>query len=115
MTAIVTWSTPGEVTLLALDHAGRETWCRNLGPFIATFGNGISPILFDNLVVLNNDQEDPNLLPGHKRNPPYPVGKSSLIALDRKTGRTRWQIDRRTSFSSYSTPSSTKTKAAAPS
>ncbi len=101
---IVTWSTPGEVTLLALDHAGRETWRRNLGPFIATFGNGISPILFDNLVILNNDQEDPNLLPGHKRNPPYPVGKSSLIALDRKTGRTRWQIDRRTSFSSYSTP-----------
>ena len=101
---ILTWSTPREVTLLALDHAGRETWRRNLGPFIATFGNGISPILFDNLVVLNNDQEDPNLLPGHKRNPPYPVGKSSLIALDRKTGQTRWQIDRRTSFSSYSTP-----------
>ena len=101
---VVTWATPQEVTLLALDHAGHETWRRNLGPFVATFGNGISPILFDNLVVLNNDQEDPNLLPGHKRNPPYPVGKSYVIALDRKTGQTRWQIDRRTSFSSYSTP-----------
>ena len=101
---VVTWATPQEVTLLALDHAGHETWRRNLGPFVATFGNGISPILVDNLVVLNNDQEDPNLLPGHKRNPPYPVGKSYLIALDRKTGQMRWQIDRRTSFSSYSTP-----------
>jgi outer membrane protein assembly factor BamB len=101
---VVTWATPQEVTLLALDHAGQPMWRRNLGPFVATFGSGISPILIDNLVVLNNDQEDPNLLPGHKRNPPYPVGKSFLVALDRKTGQTRWQIDRRTSFSSYSTP-----------
>jgi outer membrane protein assembly factor BamB len=101
---VVTWATPQEVTLLALDHAGHETWRRNLGPFVAHFGNGISPILFHDLVVLNNDQEDPSLLPGHKQNPLEPPGKSRLIALDRKTGKTRWQIDRRTSFSSYSTP-----------
>ena len=60
-------------------------------------------------MILNNDQEDPNLLPGRyapcfPERAPYPVGKSSLLALDRKTGQTRWQLDRRTSFSSYSTP-----------
>jgi alpha-galactosidase len=101
---VVTWATPDEVTLLALDNAGHETWRRNLGPFVAFFGSGSSPILFDNLVVLSNDQEDPSLLPGHKQNPLEPVGKSCLVALDRKTGQTRWQIDRRTLFSSYSTP-----------
>ncbi len=101
---VVTWATPEEVTLLALDHAGHEVWRRNLGPFVAFFGSGISPILLDDLVILNNDQEDPSLLPGHKQNPPEPAGKSCLLALDRKTGQTRWQTDRRTSFASYSTP-----------
>ena len=101
---VVTWTTPDEVLMLALDHGGREVWRRNLGPFIAVQGSGISPILFENLVVLNNDQEDPSLVPGHKKNPPEPIGKSFLIALDRKTGQTRWQIERRTTFSAYSTP-----------
>jgi outer membrane protein assembly factor BamB len=101
---VVTWTTPQEVTLLALDRGGHEAWRRDLGPFVGTQGSGISPILFENLVVLNNDQEDPSLVPGHKTNVPEPVGKSFLIALDRKTGQTRWQIERRTSFASYSTP-----------
>ena len=101
---VVTWTTPEEVVLLALDLEGREIWRRNFGRFIAVQGSGISPILFAGLVVLANDQEDPSLVPGHRRNPPDPVGKSSLIAVDRKTGRTRWQVDRPTSFSAYSTP-----------
>jgi outer membrane protein assembly factor BamB len=101
---VTTWTTPEEVTLLALDHGGRQAWRRDLGPFVAVQGSGISPILFEKLVVLNNDQEDPSLVPGHKKNPSEPVGKSFLVALDRETGQTRWQIQRRTSFSSYSTP-----------
>jgi len=101
---VVTWTTPEEVILLALDHSGREVWRRDLGPFVAVQGSGTSPILFENMVVLNNDQEDPSLIPGHKKNPPEPVGKSFLVALDRNTGKTRWQIERRTSFSAYSTP-----------
>jgi outer membrane protein assembly factor BamB len=100
---VVTWTTPAEVVLLALDNRGREAWRRNLGPFVAVNGSGTSPILFEDLVVLNNDQEDPSLLPGHKM-PPEPPGKSFLIAVDRKTGKTRWQTERQTTFSAYSTP-----------
>ena len=101
---VLTWTTPEQVLVLALDFDGKEVWRRDLGPFIGIQGSGSSPILFDDLVVLANDQEDPSLIPGPKTNPPTPVGKSFLVALDRKSGQTRWQIERRTSFSAYSTP-----------
>ncbi len=84
---IVTWTTPEEVTLLALDLDGRRLWRRNLGPFVAVQGSGSSPIIYGDLVVLANDQENPSLIPGHKKDPPEPIGKSFLIAVDRKTGR----------------------------
>ena len=60
---VVTWTTPDEVVLLALDNAGRETWRRNLGKFVCIHGSGASPIIVDDLVVLDNDQEDPKALP----------------------------------------------------
>ncbi len=101
---IVTWTTPAEVTLLALDLDGRQLWRRNLGPFMAVQGSGSSPIIVGDLVMLANDQENPSLIPGHKKDPPEPIGKSFLIAVDRRTGRTRWKIDRPTAFSSLSTP-----------
>jgi outer membrane protein assembly factor BamB len=37
-------------------------------------------------------------------NPTRAPGKSFLIAVDRKTGDTRWQVERRTWMSAYSTP-----------
>ena len=101
---IVTWTTPAEVTLLALDLDGHQLWRRNLGPFVAVQGSGSSPIIVGDLVVLANDQENPSLIPGHKKDPPEPIGKSFLIAVDRQTGRTRWKIERPTAFSSLSTP-----------
>ena len=102
----LTWTTPEEVTLLALDHAGAEKWRRSLGPFIAKHGSGTSPIVFEDLVVLANDQEDLNrmLMPGAKAGQKRAVGTSFLVAVDRKTGQTRWQTERRTGLAAYSTP-----------
>ncbi len=101
---VLTWTTPEQVLVLALDLDGREVWRRDLGPLISLQGSGSSPIPFEDLIVLANDQEDMNLSPGHKSDSPAPVGKSSLVALDRMTGKTRWQIKRQTSFAAYSTP-----------
>jgi outer membrane protein assembly factor BamB len=101
---LVTWTTPQQVVLLALDLDGGEVWRRDFGPFVANSGSGISPILYDDLVVLANDQDDPSLDPGDQKNPPQPAGISFLIAVDRKTGQTRWQIERPTSFAAYGTP-----------
>ncbi len=102
---VVTWSTPREVVLLALDLDGRQAWRRGLGPFVGWHGTGSSPIIVDDLVVLGNDQEDPKLVPSvYGKNATLPAGESFLIAVDRKTGQTRWQVPRRTTVAAYSTP-----------
>ena len=102
---VVNWSTPDAVVLLALDNEGKEAWRRDLGPWVGNHGTGSSPVIADGLVVLTNDQEDPRLIRSmYGPNPTMPAGKSSLIALDRKTGETRWQLERRTKLSAYSTP-----------
>ncbi len=103
---VVTWTTPEEVVLLSLDVEGNEIWRRDLGPFVGLHGSGSSPIIVDDLVVLANDQMDPQkmarFLP--KGTPIGPPGESFLIAVNRSTGRTRWQLPRRTAIAAYSTP-----------
>lgn len=103
---VVTWSSPDNVVLLALDREGRESWRRELGPFVGGRGSGTSPILVDDLVVLANDQEDPSQLPENVDKPELAkqAGKSFLIAVDRRTGQTRWTTPRRTGIAAYSTP-----------
>ncbi len=103
---VVVWTTAESVLMVALDPDGGELWRRDLGPFVGERGAGTSPIIEGDLVILANDQEDPNLLP-ENRNRPDParmVGKSFVVALDRRTGQTRWKTDRRTGIAAYSTP-----------
>jgi outer membrane protein assembly factor BamB len=101
---VITWSTPEAIVLLALDLEGRELWRRNLGPLISIQGSGSSPILYQDLVVLANDQEDMERSPGRRKDGPNPAGRSFLIAVDRKTGQTRWQTETKTFLAGYSTP-----------
>jgi len=82
------WTTPEEVTVLALDHNGKDVWKRNLGPFKSQHGSGTSLIVVNDLVLVNNDQEGP----------------SFLAALDAGSGSTRWEVKRRTDRAAYSTP-----------
>lgn len=81
-------ATPEQVTLLAVTHAGDEVWRRELGPFKSQHGIGTSPIVVGEMVVLANDQD----------------GKASLIAVDRRTGETRWQVERKSALTPASTP-----------
>ncbi len=104
---VVTWTTPSEVVLLALDNEGREVWRRDLGKYVCIHGSGASPIMVDDLVVLANDQEDPKALPPSvyaKPDAPKSPGASFVIGVDRKTGNTRWQLDRTTTQAAYITP-----------
>ena len=75
-------------TLAAWDYEGQLIWRRNLGPFISQHGQGVSPIVFDGMVILPNDQDGP----------------SSLMAFDAKTGKTVWSVLRSAREASYSTP-----------
>ena len=83
------WGSPKGYFVVALNRQdGREIWRRNLGSFYGDHGFGPSPICFENMVILANDQSGPSL----------------MFALDHQTGQTLWTTERRTTKSSYSTP-----------
>lgn len=82
------WATGGKIEMIALDHDGKDVWKRNLGPVKGGHGFGASPSVVGDMVILNNDQD----------------GESSLLALDRKTGKTRWEVPRQSKRLTYSTP-----------
>jgi outer membrane protein assembly factor BamB len=63
----------------AWDHAGKEVWTEDLGPFVSQHGHGASPILFEDKLIVTNDQD----------------ADSFIVALDSKTGKTVWKCPRR--------------------
>jgi outer membrane protein assembly factor BamB len=81
----------GDGQVLALDRKGKVLWQRHLGreirPFDVAWGHGSSPVLYrDTLLVLSEN----------------PAG-AFLLALDQRTGQTRWKADRG-NRRSYTTP-----------
>jgi len=102
---IIVWSNPEKVLVTALSLEGKEMWRRDLGPYKGLHGSSNSPIIAGGLVVLANDQMDPKrfawyLPEGTNMDP----GNSFLIALDRKTGKTRWKVIRKSELAGYATP-----------
>ena len=95
----LTWTTPEAYIVLALRRTdGEVVWRRDLGPWAGEHGSGASPVLIDNVLIVPNDQD----------------GKSFCIALDRLTGETRWQLDRKSEKAAYSTPVIFRPEGAAP-
>jgi len=96
------WPTPKETILVALDHDGGEIWRRTFGGVHCQHGAGGSPIVFDDIVVFTHEHEGSDK---SKTLSDRGDGRSLWIAVDRKTGRTRWELERQTSpKTSYSTP-----------
>ncbi|MBM4069287.1 MAG: hypothetical protein FJ271_10125 [Planctomycetes bacterium] len=79
--------------VVAYDFEGKKLWHRDLGPILSRWGNGSSPILYGNLLILFHGPGEPS---------------SFLIALDKRTGKTVWKSDERAInspvFGSWSTP-----------
>jgi outer membrane protein assembly factor BamB len=48
----VCWSVPNRYTLMALTHEGEKVWEKDLGPFVSQHGNGTSPIIYHDNVIL---------------------------------------------------------------
>jgi outer membrane protein assembly factor BamB len=94
----VAWSTPDRLTLLALDHDGKDVWDLDLGPVVSEHGFGMSPMLYQDLVILSNSQQAEELEPGQQ------PGKSSMLAFEAKTGKLRWNQPRVSSRVCFSTP-----------
>ncbi len=89
----ILWQTSKEVILAAIDHTGHEIWQRTFPGIYSRFGPGTSPMLYNDIVVFTHEHWI-----GRKE---Y---QSAWIALDRKTGQTRWTTERNNSEISYSTP-----------
>jgi outer membrane protein assembly factor BamB len=89
------WPAAEKIILAATDHDGGEIWRRTFGGHHSQHGSGTSPIVLDDIVVFTCEHEDST-----KKD-----AKSFWIALDRRTGRTRWELQRQTGpKTSYSTP-----------
>ena len=87
---VYAWFATGQ--LVALDLRGELAWERHLardyGPFEIVWGHSTSPIIYDDLLILQCDHES----------------GAYLLALDRRTGEERWKIDRGAGLRSFSTP-----------
>ncbi len=66
----------GSAGLYCYDFQGKEVWHRDLGKQAHIWGNGSSPILYDDLCVLNFG----------------PGERTFLIAVDKRTGKTVWEV-----------------------
>lgn len=80
--------TPGQILVAAFDFSGNELWHVTVGDFISAHGFCSSPVIFDNLLIVNGDHD----------------GESYVVALDRSNGQTVWRTPRTHKIRSYCTP-----------
>ena len=78
----------GSYGVLCYDLDGQQLWSKPMGPFQDEFGANSSPILVDDVLILNEDHDK----------------DSFLTAIDKLTGETRWTTPRPGFTRSYSTP-----------
>jgi outer membrane protein assembly factor BamB len=76
------------IALHAFDFAGKPVWKRNLGAFNSQHGPGMSPIVFENRVIIANDQDV----------------SAALLAFDARNGNPLWETPRPHFRACYSTP-----------
>lgn len=86
------WTMPEDFSVKAFSHDGKELWSRSLGGFVSQHSGGVSPIVFDDLLIIGNEQDKEG------------GGKSFLTALDRRSGETVWTLPRESAVVTYSTP-----------
>jgi outer membrane protein assembly factor BamB len=79
----------GSYGAVAYDFAGKLVWTRQLPTPPTQYGTASSPIVAAGLVLLQRDGNSTN---------------SELLALDSKTGQTRWTTSRPLNAESFSTP-----------
>jgi len=89
----VVWYAKEKITLMALSHEGEVHWQSEFDGIEARHGGGSSLVLTDQAVVFTREQEEDSSF------------DASWVAVDKKTGQTLWELDRKTSSrNSFSTP-----------
>lgn len=77
-----------QMFIAAYDFAGHQRWAVRPGPFASKHGYCSSPVLFENLVIVNGDHD----------------GDAYLVALDRADGKIVWKTPRENKTRSYCVP-----------
>src|SRR5438093_8195334 len=80
----------GSFGLICYDRKGNELWRHELPVALSLggYGTATSPLIAGNLVVVSRDQDD----------------RSSLLAVDLRTGKKVWETPRPDSYGSFGTP-----------
>lgn len=74
--------------LTAYDFEGEQLWLQDLGEYVSQHGVGASPIVFEDKVILMDDNDK----------------TAAVLAFDAKTGKPAWRADRKAFRACYSTP-----------
>lgn len=77
-----------EMYIAAFDFDGNALWEKRPGAFSSKHGYCSCPVLWKDMVIVNGDHD----------------GDAYLVALDAKTGETKWKTDRPNKTRSYCTP-----------
>jgi outer membrane protein assembly factor BamB len=77
-----------KIQLVAYDFDGNEAWRASPGEFHSVHGFCSSPVVYQDTVILNGDQD----------------ATAYLVAYDKATGKERWRTDRPNRTRSYCTP-----------
>lgn len=88
----VTFLDQPQLRVYCFDYSGKLLWEKNPGEFHSVHGFCSPPVLYNDLVIVNGDQDAP------------PGKRAYIVALDRKTGEERWRIDRPNKLRSYCPP-----------
>ena len=80
--------TPGRIVAAAYDFDGKQKWISKPGEFVSAHGFCSSPVLHQDLVIVNGDHD----------------GASYIVALKKATGETVWKVPREHKTRSYATP-----------
>lgn len=97
------WGTPEKTTLKSLTHDGKDVWEMELPAFVGQHGFATSPMIYEDLVILNMMAlESPEQVA--KTTDYKEPGEAFMIAVDRKTGKKRWQTARDSSVAAYGVP-----------
>jgi outer membrane protein assembly factor BamB len=84
-----TFIAPESYSVYCVDQNGKDLWSYDMGPWKSEHGCGCSPIVFEDLLIVPNDQDGPT---------------ASLVALDKVDGSKRWSINRKPGRTAASTP-----------
>ncbi|MCA9030291.1 MAG: PQQ-binding-like beta-propeller repeat protein [Planctomycetaceae bacterium] len=84
---VVAFADEEHYRVTAYTFKGEQLWTQDLGSFNSQHGQGVSPIIYEGMVIVPNDQ----------------WGPSALVAFDVTSGKEMWKSDRRFIKTSYAT------------